>query len=235
MTVSFAKSSRRFIVITVVSAGVLVFSGCANDPLSATSSPATFTVTGRAYGGEQPISNAAVNFYAASSTGVATSGVYVPPSNVTSMGTVYTKSDGTFSYATALTCTAGQQIYATATGGNTGSGTNSNVVLMAAIGACPTGGSLGAISVDIDEVTTVAAAYALSGFTSMSGTTANVSSSSTNYNTVTTTAGALTTAGLAHAFLNAANLANYTTGTANTTIASPSTGESTYLTSVVPA
>jgi len=84
---------------------------------------------------------------------------------------------------------------------------------MAALGPCAA--LNGNTFIIMNEVTTVAAAYALSGFTTISGTTANVSAPANNNAATGTTTAA---AGLTHAFLNAANLANTRTGTANVNI-----------------
>ena len=114
---------------------------------------------------------------------------------------------GAFSITGDYTCTGGQQVYLYAVGGNTGSGPNSAAGLLAALGTCPgTTGSLGNTFasgqfITINEVSTVAAAYAFSGFATDA---VHVSSSGT----------ALAQSGIAKAFANAGNLETLSTGVA---------------------
>ena len=76
---------------------------------------------------------------------------------------VATGGTGGFSLTGDFTCTSGQQqIYVLALGGNAGQGANPAAGLMAAIGSCPSGGG-SPVFATVNEVTTVAAAYALAG------------------------------------------------------------------------
>jgi len=73
---------------------------------------------------------------------------------------------GGFSIAGHYTCTAGHQVYVYARGGNSGDdGANSAIGLMALLGACPESGNFDTAApfVFVNEVTTVAAAYAMAG------------------------------------------------------------------------
>jgi len=73
---------------------------------------------------------------------------------------------GGFSIAGHYTCTAGHQVYVYARGGNSGDdGANSAIGLMAALGPCPESGNFdkAAPFIFVNEVTTIAAAYALAG------------------------------------------------------------------------
>jgi hypothetical protein len=108
---------------------------------------------------------------------------------------VATGSNGAFSLTGDYSCSSGQQLYMYVLGG-----TNAAAGLMAVIGSCPASGSP-AIAVAVNEVTTIAAAYALAGFATDA---THVSSSGT----------ALAQVGIANAFANAANLANVSTGAA---------------------
>jgi PKD repeat protein len=115
---------------------------------------------------------------------------------------VLSAADGTFALPTGFPCGTHAQVYVYAAGGSVNGNSNSQIGLMSALGAC---GYLGAAStVTVDEATTVAAAYGLSGY-AVGGL--NVSSPNT--------AAALT--GIANAFLNAENLASSATGNALTT------------------
>ncbi|HEY0308465.1 MAG TPA: hypothetical protein VGB94_09915 [Acidobacteriaceae bacterium] len=162
-------------------------------------------VNGLVHGGPNAITNATVNLYATATAAYGTSSVL--------LGTTNTDSNGHFDFgSTALPCPATQQAYLTIVGGQTGGNTNnSQSLLMAALGPC-TNISTSTV-IYVSEVTTVAAGYALSNFIGISGTTVNVSAPATN-NAITPsctgTGSAMTcsAAGLAHAFLNALNLAN---------------------------
>ena len=76
---------------------------------------------------------------------------------------------GGFSIAGHYTCTAGHQVYVYSRGGNSGDdGENSAIGLMALLGACPESGNFDTAApfIFVNEVTTVAAAYALAGMAS---------------------------------------------------------------------
>jgi hypothetical protein len=108
---------------------------------------------------------------------------------------------GGFSIAGNYVCTAGSPVYLYVLGGNSGSnGFNSAIGLIASLGPCPEGGNFTTTTpfVFINEVTTVAAAYAMAG----------VATDPTHVSSLATS-DALT--GMA----NAAALASVTTGFAN--------------------
>jgi len=191
-----------------------LLSGCGVAPESAAPTPLSL-VSGIIHGGQSPIQGATVNLYVTNvaATGYGQAGTLI--------GTATTDVHGAFTIgnpATPANCPAGQQAYITSAGGYpSGASTlvNNSTLLMAALGSCANVSA--STSVVINEVTTVAAAYALSGFmtTSASGSlyVANVSAPAAN-NAATGTSTAA--AGLAHAFLNASNIANYASGTART-------------------
>jgi streptogramin lyase len=83
---------------------------------------------------------------------------------------VLTDANGFFHISGDYTCTSGQQVYLLSAGGNPGlpaGQVNPAISLMAAMGACPEGETNFASTVPfifINEVSTVAAVYALSGF-----------------------------------------------------------------------
>jgi hypothetical protein len=123
---------------------------------------------GQVHGGQQPVTGATITIY--------TAGVNTPGSatgygaGATALASTTTDSLGNFSIpAGTYTCpTPAKQAYIVASGGNpqVGGGVNSNIVLMAALGTCPAGGNLTTTVpfVDINEVTTVAAVWALQQF-----------------------------------------------------------------------
>jgi len=181
----------RFAVIAVASSSLLL-AGCALQT-SGTSLGDDLKIGGTAMGGRQPVIGATVNLYATGNTGYG--------SAATLIGTATTNSAGQFSITrNANTCTSPQQFYLVASGGDPGSGINSASVLVEALGPCAsiTTSTTGLV---INELTTVAAAYALQGF---ADTTTNIGTSSTN------------SQGLTHAFANAATLVTLN-GLPNTT------------------
>ena len=133
-------------------------------------------ILGNVHGGQQPVVGAHIYLFAANPGGYgAPSTSMLNPlqpgvANDTTGNYVLTDANGNFSISGDYTCTAGQQVYILATGGNPGlpvGQTNPALALMAAIGACPDGQSDFASTVpyiNINEVSTVAAVYALSGF-----------------------------------------------------------------------
>ena len=151
---------------------------------------------------------AVVNLYATTSNGYGAAPAL--------LATATTASDGSFHFASAAACPSGQQAYVTALGGDPGSGTNPNYLLMAALGDCANVSS--ATVIWIDEVTTIAAAFALRPFISIGGTAdapiVQIGAPATNNGSIgscTAIAGVTagcTAAGLSHAFANALNLAN---------------------------
>ena len=196
-------------------------------------------LSGTVHGGPNPVSGATVTLYATITT--------ASPSSANNygygvlgqvLGTATTDSSGNFSFSgTETACPGVQQAYIVSAGGKTGTNaTNNAAVLMAALGPCSSlveGSGSGATKVIINEPTTIAAAYALSSFMTITGNTVNISApannnaataacttSGTSPNIITTGCAA---SGLAHAFLNAANLVNSTTGLAYSTSPSSST------------
>jgi hypothetical protein len=199
---------------------VLLLSGCGvisqtgAGAISAPSDPESYNVSGVLHGGQSPIQGALVNLYVTSASASAYG------SGATFIGTGTSDVDGNFTIspsATSSNCPAGQQAYITAAGGYPSGNSNlanNSVLMMAALGDC---GNVNANTrVVINEVTTVAAAYALSSFTvtAASGSlySANVGAPAANDASTATVSAA---SGLAHAFLNAANLASVSVGSAN--------------------
>jgi hypothetical protein len=186
-------------------------------------------LTGAVHGGQNPISGAHVYLLAAASgaggagqaayggSGIAASASNASVSLLTKgsgqdgSGNWYvtTGGDGSFAISGDYTCAAGQQVYLYALGGDPQMGTGANAAagLMAALGNCPgTAGSTGntfssGTYVIVNEVSTVAAAYAMAGFATDA---THVGSSGTT----------LALTGIANAFANAANLETLGTGVA---------------------
>jgi hypothetical protein len=116
---------------------------------------------------------------------------------------VTTDANDNFSITNSYSCTQNTQVYLYALGGNPGSGTNSAAGLLAVLGSCPAGGSFLATTpfILVNEVSTVAAAYAFAGF-------------ATDATHVSSPGAALSQTGIANAFANASNLAALSTGAA---------------------
>ncbi len=149
-----------------------------------TPGPCSSGICGQVMGGLTPISNSSITLYAAGSTGYG--------SGATPIGTATTAANGMFT-VTSYTCPAGNPwTYITATGGNAGSGANSAIELMAAVGPC---NSLSISTyVTINELTTAASEWALAQFFDLGGHT--VGAPSTN------------ASGLKNAYAGFANLAH---------------------------
>lgn len=204
------RSSTLALSIVSISAFSMMM-GC--GVASNISQPAVQSVAigGRVHGGEQPLQQSHVSLFLTGATGYAPS---LTPVNTTTTGSL-----GTFSFPVkSYTCAAGQQAYVVATGGNPGISTgtdNSAIFLMAALGPCS--GISSNTVIDIDEVTTVAAAYALSGFLPAGG--AGMTEAAVAAGTAMPGVGTSSTnaQGLTDAFLNASNIVNSSTGLAYTT------------------
>ena len=169
-------------------------------------------LSGKIHGGQQPVSGSHVYLFAANTAAYGARSLSLLTPSAQGVATdatgayVLTDAQGNFNLTNTYACTPNQQVYVLALGGNPGlaSGTNNQALaLMAALGNCPSNGSfLGDIpNVFINEVSTVAAAYALSGF--MTDATHLASGPS-----------AAAQRGLANAFLAVPTLADINTGNA---------------------
>jgi hypothetical protein len=129
---------------------------------------------------------------------------------------VSTDATGFFSISSDYSCPAAVngypvELYIVLLGGNAGGGANSNIALMAALGPCASGTTL-ATSIPfvvVNELTTVAAVWALQQFMAPPSTTqgsVNIGAPTTNL------------VGLQNAFSTAANLVDITQGAAPATI-----------------
>jgi len=185
-------------------------------------------LSGSVHGGQQPVAGAHIYLYAANTAGYNTTAATYASVSLLQAKTGVTVADGSGNYYVTsdangnwsiggdYTCTPdstlygqtvpGQQVYLYAVGGTQGGIANQAAGLMAVLGDCPAAGSFAATvpKVNINEVTTVAAAYAMAGF---AYDATHVSSASTT----------LAETGVKNAFANAGNLVNIATGAAYTT------------------
>jgi sugar lactone lactonase YvrE len=189
---------------------VSTLTGC-GVPLTDTAAPiaAHIEIQGTVFGGQQPVVGAHVYLLAANTTGYGNASVSLLNKSTLSSDSigkyVLTGADGSFSLSGDYTvCGAGTttQVYIYALGGNPGGGSNSASGMMAALGTCANITS--ATHVALNEVSTVAAAYAMAGY-AVDAT--HVSSSGTT----------LAQTGVTNAFANSGNLVGLASGTALTT------------------
>jgi hypothetical protein len=160
---------------------------------------ATTSIHGQVHGGQQPVAGSLVQLWETSTSGYGGTATQLVASTTTA-------TNGTFTFPTAnipANCATGPFAYITARGGDPTGGTGSNPDLLevAALGSCSNVGA--STYVFLNEVTTVAAAYALGSFASDASGVISVGAPSSNAQ------------GLADAVANALLLANTTTGTAN--------------------
>jgi hypothetical protein len=197
----------------------LVLTGCSLSPTTTDTTPdAGIAIQGTVRGGQSPIVGAHIYMFAANTDGYGQKSASllnsVPGSTFFDNGTTATNGDyyvvsgpgGAFSITGDYSCTANTQVYLYAVGGNPGlsapTTNNTAAGLLAVLGNCP-GGANAFLSttpyVVINEVSTVAAAYAFAGF-------------ATDALHVSSSGSALAKIGIQNAFANAANLANLGTG-----------------------
>jgi hypothetical protein len=196
--------------------GLVLLTGCGIGAVDTSSSPVPVqgaVLHGHVHGGNQPVSGSLIQVWQAGTGGYGTGSASIMNAGTT----VMTSNDGTgsFTITNDYTCPSSDtQVYITATGGNPGltppqGGTinNSALVLMVALGSC---GQLQANAattfIDINEVSTVAAAYSLAQFATPNagGTGISVGTSAGN------------TTGLTNAMKTVNNLVDLGTGTALT-------------------
>ncbi len=201
-------------------AGLLAVScllaGCGAGPIATGSTGGGEVLAGRVQGGNQPVQGASISLYSAGTGGPGVGATNLLKTAVT------TDQNGNFSLTGDYTCPAGAQVYLVSRGGNPGLGTPTNnqaAVLVAALGPCSA--LTPSTFIFVNEVTTVAAAWALAPFLHAG---AIAGSSATN------------TAGLANAFSVAAELANTQTGsTPGTALPAGATMETTKLNTLADA
>lgn len=175
-SVSFSAQA----VVPILATGVLIcaLAGCgaSGKNTDSGSTPPAGSYEGAGFSGTvqvgaQPLIGATVNLYAAGSSGNGSSGVALLSNSLT------TNAQGAFAVSSGYTCSSDSaQLYLVARGGKPGStaaAANSAITLLTALGACDQSRS----SVVVNEVTTVAATYALAQFLSAGG---NLGASSTN-------------------------------------------------------
>jgi hypothetical protein len=135
---------------------VLLLTGCGMDQMSSVTpnvmSPA---VTGRSFGGQQPVTGATISVVEMGTSGYGSTGIV--------LASTLTDSNGNFSFAPgAYTCPQSDTpVYLLGIGGNAGAGNNGSAVEAAALGTCSNAKSSFVV---MNEVTTAATAFVLSHF-----------------------------------------------------------------------
>jgi streptogramin lyase len=206
---------RNLGVLTLAPCALLLF-GCSASPNFNSSSPVSGSIAGaslegRVRGGQQPITGASVYLYAVTTTGYGLAST----SLLKSPGYVTTDSNGDFSITGDYTCPTGAQVYIYSVGGNPGlaSGTNNTAAgLLAGLGACSALTS--STYVVVNEVSTVATAYALAGY-------------ATDATHISRSSSTLAATGVANAFASITNLETLGTGVALATTPAENGGNGT--------
>ena len=176
----------------------------------ASSSATGESIQGRVQGGQTPVIGTHVYLFAANTTGYGSPSVSLLQASSTghsdSLGAyVLTDSTGAFTIDGDYSCKPDTQVYLYGLGGNPGAGTNSAAGFLAILGNCPSAAKFSsATPAWMNEITTVAAAYAFAGYATDA---THVSSSGTP----------LAQTGIQNAFASAANLIDPSTGTARST------------------
>ncbi len=217
-------------------AGCMLMTGCGLGTSAVSSGNLTgAAISGKLTGGPNPIVGATVKLFTTGDANGRNAGYGVGNFRQEAIQTganpgQETKADGTFSFGGGYSCPAGQYLYIVSAGGDSGSGFNPKIFLVAALGRCDdlfVNGVYSGGFIYLNELTTVAAGYALGNFTSFSFmnifTAVGIGAPATN-NAATgcvangTTCPTTSAAGLGHAFQNAINLVNPFSGRANTTV-----------------
>ena len=153
-------------------------------------------IQGHVRGGQQPVSSATIQLYAAGASGPGAGAMdLLAPNDAMTNAAGFVNITGDYTCPSTTT-----QVYLIARGGNPGLAqgeSNPALVMMAALGDCSALSS--ATIIEVNEVTTAAATWALA---QLMGAGAMVGASATN------------ATGLANAFAVAANLADTSTGLA---------------------
>jgi Chitobiase/beta-hexosaminidase C-terminal domain len=174
---------------------IAIVSGSSSVVSSAAFAFGNSSLSGAVLSGSSPVVGAQVQLYAAGQSGYGSAGTPLLGAPVT------TDASGAFTVNYNCPASPGDLVYLVAVGGNAGAGSNSGLALMTALGPC--GALNGTTPVTVNEVTTVASAYALSPFMT---TAPNVGSSGSS----------VAYAGLKNAFMTVSNLANLNSGNALT-------------------
>jgi streptogramin lyase len=162
MRITSSAISRQLVTHAILLAGAsTLLAGCGLTggsvaALGGSSATSESRFQGKVFGGQQPVSGATIQLYSVGTGGAASAATPLICSSIT------TNVSGQFGITGTFSCASATQVYIVATGGNAGSGTNSSLSLMAALGPCTSLNS--STFINMNELTTIAAVYALSPY-----------------------------------------------------------------------
>ena len=189
---------HRLLPVVLALPVAATFVGCGAGVVT-TAAPGTLNITGRVHGGVQPVSGATVELFSVGMNGNGSQATDIL------QHPVVTAADSSFNISSDYTCASpNEQLYLVVRGGNPGLIGNVNnpaLVMLSALGSCTNLLNNPNSFIYVNEVSTVAAVYALAPFMTAYD---HVGASATNVS------------GLNNAFLNAGLLANASNGTAAT-------------------
>ena len=167
-----AVSQLRLMLLAVLGVAALGLSGC-GAALTSVPGPVlnSDAISGKVHGGQQPISGATVFLMIPGTSGYGSTGSVLVSTT--------TDANGLFTLPRPYICPVNSGlVYILATGGNAGGGTNANIAVAAVVGPCS--GLTSSMFVNVNEVTTVAAAYALAPFATVTAGSTAIGTSATN-------------------------------------------------------
>jgi hypothetical protein len=156
----FASSTLLAVCVLLMGCGMSGSAGNGGGSALGSSS-VTIGVNGSVHGGQNPVLGGTIQLYQVGTTGYSSHAVPLLATPAT------TNAAGSFSITGQYTCTSGSYLYITSSGGSpqissNPTTNNNNITLAAALGLCDN--LTASTFIIIDEVTTVAAAYALAQF-----------------------------------------------------------------------
>ena len=219
MTVS--RSLALFATVALA-LGLIVLAGCSagmprNSITPVVAAPSAFhAFNGVVHGGQSPITGANIYLFAVGASGYGSASTSLltsatgNPADSNGNYYVQTNDSGGFSITSSYTCPSSTSlIYLLSSGGNSGSGTNTNAYLLALLGNCvAVQNSAAAVFINMNEVTTVTGVYALAPYMTYS---AVAGYSAINIGSPSTTAAL---AGITNAFAEANNVVSTSYGAA---------------------
>jgi len=161
----------RLSFAVLATAALPLLAGCA---MNSTATSASLTdsgslhVQGTIHGGQQALYHARIQLYQVGQGTVAGAPGYVANAVPLITASVYSAANGSFSITGDYSCATGSQVYLTASGGSVDGNiadSNPNIAMMAALGSCSSLLANAATAfVSVNEISTVASAYALAQF-----------------------------------------------------------------------
>lgn len=171
-TIRRAQASHLALAVALATA-LPGITGCGAGAIGTSPALVHDSIGGSVHGGQQPVVGALVQLIAPGATGYGAAGSVI--------ASTVSLSDGSFTLPRPFQCPASSGlVYLLATGGNAGAGANTHIGLAAIAGSC---NNLQATDFFVvNEVTTIAAAYALAPFADVSTNTGIIGTSATNVN-----------------------------------------------------